>query len=83
MSGMEGRQTGEVRFSFVAPPRLSPLLGLIQRALLLAVSRVVATLNNDRTNRRSDFGTAGTDIVKNGTPDQRAILRARNLGLSG
>ena len=41
---------------------------------------MVATLNNDRTLRGADFDIEGPDIVKNGTPDQRAVLPARSLG---
>jgi hypothetical protein len=40
------------------------------------MTRVVATLNNDRTIRRTDFIPLDSDIVKNGTPDQRALLPA-------
>jgi hypothetical protein len=48
----------------------------VDRAFLRTLFRVVATLNNDRTRRRSDFSFESADIVKNGTPDQRALLRA-------
>jgi hypothetical protein len=40
---------------------------------------VVATLNNGRTTSQTDFITEITDIVKSGTPDQRALLHAENL----
>jgi hypothetical protein len=49
-----------------------------QRALLREMFRVVATLNNDRTIRRTDFIWIGSDIVESGTPDQCALLPAIN-----
>jgi len=42
--------------------------------------RRFATLNNDRTRRRTNFSFESADIVKNGTPDQCAILRAHCNG---
>ena len=49
----------------------------VHRALLQTVYRVIATLNNDRTIRGTDFGSENPDIVKSGTSDRRALLRMR------
>ena len=49
-------------------------------AFLRAQHRVVATLNNDGTNRKKDFIVEDPNIVKDGTPDQRAVLRAFSGG---
>ena len=52
----------------------------IHRALLHALSRVIAPLNNDRDPSRNRIRLGGPDIVKDGTSDERDVLHLSSGG---